>query len=303
MRRVFMRIDPESVIVAVRNSDLVEQVPAVGGLVGLHVHDVEHIFVARIGDHVHVVPGPLPQAVAGVHQLPRFAAIVGAIESAVRIVGLDQRIDAIRIGGDRHADFSIRPLGQAVLFEVLPGRASIVRAVEAAARAAAGHAPRSAPRLPERGKKNVGIMRIEGDVDAARVFVFVENFLPGLAAVGGAEDAALGVRAVRMAESRDESDVGIGGIDNDFADGARIVQANVLPGLAAVERLVNAVAVRNVAANAGFAGPHIKDVVVRSSPLRCCRSRTCLPCRKQKTTSWRRRWTSRLRRRSRRNSR
>ena len=108
-------------------------------------------------------------------------------------------------------------------------------------------------------------MRIEGDVDAARVFVFVENFLPGLAAIGRAENAALCVRAIGMPQRRHENDVGIRRIDDDFADRARIPQANVLPGLAAIERLVNAVAVRDVAANAGFARSDVEDVRDSSS--------------------------------------
>ena len=77
-------------------------------------------------------------------------------------------------------------------------------------------------------------MRIESYVDASGVLIFVENFLPGLAAVSRAENAAFGVRSVGMAESGHENDIRIVGIDDDFADGAAVVQANVLPGLAAV---------------------------------------------------------------------
>ena len=63
-------------------------------------------------------------------------------------------------------------------------------------------------------------MRIESNVDAAGIFVFVQNFFPGLAAVGRAEDSALRVRTVRMPERRHKNDVRIGGINNYFADGA-----------------------------------------------------------------------------------
>src|SRR5581483_3163678 len=124
-------------------------------------------------------------------------------------------------------------------------------AIEAAARASAGHAPGEAARLPQRREQRVGIPGIEGDVNAAGVRVFVEHFLPGLAAVGGAEDAALFVGAELMAESGNEH---VLGVDDDFGDGARVTQPDVLPCLAAVHGLVYAVAVRDVAADAGFAG-------------------------------------------------
>ncbi len=105
-------------------------------------------------------------------------------------------------------------------------------------------------------------MRIESYVDASGVLVFVENFLPGLAAVGGAENAALGVRSIGMAESSHENDIWIIGIDDDFADGAAVVQADVLPGLARVERLVDSIALGDVAADAGFAGADVDGVAV-----------------------------------------
>ena len=108
----------------------------------------------------------------------------------------------------------------------------------------------------------LGLCGIEGDVDASGVFVFVENFLPGLAAVGGAEDTAFGVWSVGMAESGYENDFGIAGIDDDFADGAAVAQADVLPGLASVERLVDSVAVTDVAADAGFAGADINGIAI-----------------------------------------
>ena len=59
------------------------------------------------------------------------------------------------------------------------------------------------PCLPERSKDDVGIVRIENDIDAAGVFVFVENFLEGLSAVGRAKDAALFVRTVRVPSDSD----------------------------------------------------------------------------------------------------
>jgi hypothetical protein len=52
--------------------------------------------------------------------------------------------------------------------------------------------------LPERSKKNVGIVWIKSDVDAAGVLIFIENLLPVLAAVDRAENTTLGIGPVGM---------------------------------------------------------------------------------------------------------
>src|SRR5579862_4089877 len=129
-------------------------------------------------------------------------------------------------------------------------------------------------------------MRIECYVDAACVFVFVENFFPGLSAIGGAENPALRVRAVWMSQRRYEHDVRIRRIDDDLADGARIAQPNILPGLAAIQGSINSVAVGNVSADAGLSRANVQYVVVgtchRDAP-ECRRSffvENWRPCRR-----------------------
>src|SRR5579864_8709565 len=170
---------------------------------------------------------------AGVYQLPRLAAIVGPIQPAVGIMSLDQRVHPIGIRRYCDSDLSVRSFGKSVLFQMFPGRAAIVGPVNAAARTTAGHAPRGAPRLPQRSKENVGIVRIKGNVYAAGVLLLVENFLPCLPAIGCAENAALRVGPKGMPQRRHEGNVGIRGIDDHLADRARITQANVLPRLSA----------------------------------------------------------------------
>src|SRR6266404_3623101 len=63
-----------------------------------------------------------------------------------------------------------------------------------------------------------------------------------------------------MAERRHKNDVGITRIHDQFANRARILQANVLPGFAGVHRLPDAVTMRDVSANARFAGSRIYDI-------------------------------------------
>ena len=56
------------------------------------------------------------------------------------------------------------------------------------------------------------------EVDDAGLVVEDTDALPGLAAVGGLEQAALLVRAVEPAEGADVDDVGILRVDDDLAD-------------------------------------------------------------------------------------
>src|SRR5437660_947719 len=106
-------------------------------------------------------------------------------------MGLDQRVHTIGIRRYCDSDLAVRSFGKPVLFQMLPGRAAIVGPVDAAAGAAAGHAPRGAARLPQRSKENVGIMRVKSNVDSTGVLILVENFLPGLSSIRCAENAAL----------------------------------------------------------------------------------------------------------------
>ncbi len=118
-------------------------------------------------------------------------------------------------------------------------------------------------RLPQRGIKNVGVGRIEGDVDAAALRILIEDLLPGLAAILRAEDAALFVIGKGMTQRSDEGDVRILRIDDHASDGMGVRQADELPRRACVNRFINSVAADNVAANASFAGSDINDVRVR----------------------------------------
>jgi ABC-2 type transport system ATP-binding protein len=129
----------------------------------------------------------------------------------------------VGVGSDGHTYLPVRWLRQAVLLKSFPRRAAIIGAVKAAARPTAGQAPCGAPRLPQGRIKDVGVMGIEGDVDSAGVLVLVQDFLPGLATIERAENAAFLVGTKGVAERGDKHPFCIPGIDDDFADRARIV--------------------------------------------------------------------------------
>src|SRR3974390_1223978 len=96
-----------------------------------------------------------------------------------------------------------------------PGEAAISRFVEPATRAAAVEDPRLAAHLPQRCVHNTGVLRVKRNVDGAGVLVLVEDLLPGLATVRGAEEAALGVGAPGVSECGNQYHVGIVWINDD----------------------------------------------------------------------------------------
>src|SRR5437879_13827705 len=65
-----------------------------------------------------------------------------------------------------------------------------------------------------------------------------------------------------MAARRDVNDIGVGRIDNDSADGLRVLQAEVSPMSAAIGGAPNAVADRGTLAIVGFTRAHVNDFLV-----------------------------------------
>ena len=146
-----LRIDPQAVIVAMRNFNFIEVAATIGGLEELHVGDVNSIRILRIGDYVHVVPRALKQAVAAVYEIPSVAAVIGAVEST-GFLGFDNRVDSVGVRRDRQPDTTVGSLRKTVLHELFPRCAAIRGTIHATARAAARERPRSSSSFPQRGK-------------------------------------------------------------------------------------------------------------------------------------------------------
>src|SRR5262249_7232525 len=168
--------------------------------------------------------------------------------------GLDENVDAMAVGGDGEPDLAPDAVGEALagveggarsaeralcLFplrslssalcalrstlrplrsKLFPRLAAVAGDVQAAAGAAAGHFPGPPPRLPKPRENDPRVLRIEADRTRSCVGILLEHLFPGFAAVGGAVDAALRVRAERVAEHRRERDVRIRRVDDDLAD-------------------------------------------------------------------------------------
>src|SRR5207247_8876020 len=100
---------------------------------------------------------------------------------------------------------------------------------------------------------------IKGDVRSACVGVLVEHFLERSCPIGRTEAPALLVRAVRMAEYRNEKPVRIASIDDDLRNLLAVAQPEVRPALAAVGGFIDAVAGGEVRALQPLAAPGIDD--------------------------------------------
>ncbi len=252
-------VHPQTVMIAVRRVQTIPGLAAIHGAEESGIRDVDGVYIFRIGPDMGEIPGALAEAVVVGNERPVLATVVRAIESA--FFRFDERVDDIRIGaGNGHADAPKRAFGDSVAFDALPGRAVVARTVEAVLGAAAIERPGSAIALPHGGEQNVGIAGIEYDVNAASTVVEIEDFFPVLAAVASTEDAAFGVRAIGMAESGDEYDVWIRGMDDEFADVPGVLQSDIGPGLPGVIRTIDAVAEGDISADAGFAGSRVNDV-------------------------------------------
>src|SRR5262249_54470064 len=116
--------------------------------------------------------------------------------------------------------------------------------------------------LPGGDVERVRLGRVHDDVNHAGLVIDVVDLLPGLAAVGGLEQAALRVGAVEAAQRADVDGVRVLGVDHNLADLEGLLEAHVLPGLAAVGGLVDAVAPGNRVARVGLAGADPDDVLV-----------------------------------------
>ncbi len=185
--------------------------------------------------------------------------------SSALCLGLDERVDDL---GVRRARWrcrcgrgrpSGRPSSSVSRFQVV---AAVIGDVQPGARAAGAEEPRPAPVLPHRGEQLVRVRRIDDEVGGAGALVDVEHPLPGLAAVGGLEDAALGVLAPEPAHRGYPGDVRIGGVEDDAVDALGLLETQVLPGVATVERPVDAVADDGAVARVALARAHPDDVGV-----------------------------------------
>src|SRR6185437_4221545 len=121
--------------------------------------------------------------------------------------------------------------------------------VNAAFLVAAAMRPGLAFKTPHACVQNVWVRLIDLEIGDAVLVIDVEGLGPRLTAVRSHEHTALLVWTKSMSERADVNDVGVLRIDDDGGDVFGVFEAHVLPRLATVSRLVNAVAERDAVAH------------------------------------------------------
>ena len=119
--------------------------------------------------------------------------------------------------------------------------------------------------VPGRHEQRLGLGGMHLDVNDACLIVDEEYLLPALAAVDGLVETSILAGPVEPAQCADVDDVGILGVDFNAADLKALGESHVLPGLAAIGRFVDAVAVGDRVARVIFAGADPDDIAVRRS--------------------------------------
>src|SRR4029078_1874871 len=117
--------------------------------------------------------------------------------------------------------------------------------------------PRLAAEVPHAGVDRLGVLAVHRQHRAAgREVGALEHSRPRLAAVGRLVDAAVVAVAPQLARHADVDGVGAARVDEDLGDALRVRQAHVGPTVAAVGRLVDAVADRDAVARPRLAAAH-----------------------------------------------
>src|SRR5438876_4236336 len=191
------------------------------------VRHVNHVRIVRRNSDAHRARAAAPDSAVAVYLLPGLARIVRAIDSRA-FRGFRQNLDSLRIAwrnGNPDSPEAFRYSRQS-FGQRLPGLAAIRRFIQPAPGYIDGGAAANLPRRNTRGPQcrvnRLRIRGIESKIGSAGVFVLVEDVLENLPAIGGAEDAALGVGTVGVPFGGDENTVGIFRVDKNRGDLLRV---------------------------------------------------------------------------------
>ena len=255
--------EPHVVIVPARvRRDRFERARAVGAQRKDERHADDAVAVRRVDVQPAEIERPRADESIVRHGAPCVAAVVRAPN--VTVLRLDDRVHATARRG-RHADAAGDPVRQPVSGQLAPRRAAVVGTVEPAVRAAAAHRPRLPPELPqarEQRRRTVGHAR---EIGRTARRAGVQRARPVRAAVVRDEHATRRAVAKHVPQHADDHGARIARIERDRGDRARVVEARVAPGLAAVRGMPHARAFLDGVARVGFAGadPHVVRIARR----------------------------------------
>ena len=231
------RIDPERVGIAVHTTTAGEGRPGFAAVEGLLRVGVEAEDVLRIGGitaNLTVVPR---SAVAAVHELPRGAGVVAAIEAVGRRFRMHGGIHGV---GARtaHGEANASDLtgGQAAR-QLRPRFCAVGGFPDGALGTARQEAVFTALPLQGRRVKHIGVGRVHHEFREARLVGDGLGVRPALAAVGGFVETTVATGRPERSHGGHVHDVGVARIDHDAADVLRFGQHRFRPRLTAVSGL------------------------------------------------------------------
>ena len=205
-------------------------------------------------------PGPVLAGVVAAEDAAGAAARVDGGDPPA-LVRLDHGVDDARVlAVDVEADAP--GLGREPRSKLGPGPSAVAGLEDAAGGTPRRVRPGRAPPRVHRRVEHVRVGRVHRQVAGAGARVPLEAQCPRLAGVVRDVDTALGVLAPQVAQRGHEHGGAVGGIGDDAGDGVRGVEAQVVPGPAAVARAVDAVPPRGGVAAVGLAGPYPDHVGV-----------------------------------------
>src|SRR5260221_4699180 len=258
-----LRVKPHVVVVAVGHGHLGKRLAAVDRPPQTRVQHPDGVGILWVGVDVQIVPGPAARLALLAQLLPRLAAVVRAEDGA--ILGVDDGPHTVRARRrDHHADLAEGALGQPLVArDVRPGVAAVGRLPEAGALAAADELMGLAHGFPEGGVGDARVVGIHREIAGARGRAAEEHALPRLAAIARAVDAAGLVGAVGVAKRGNIYHIRILWVGAYLGDIARVLQAEMRPGLAGVGGFVDAVTMRDIATNRGLSHAGVDHIGVR----------------------------------------
>ena len=263
-------IDPDVVVIGVRLANTLQRTAGIGRLHEPEIEDVDRVPVDRVGLDPLEVERPLPDVSVCVHEGPRRASVVRHVEASG--LSLHVRPDPLGICAGHGDRYFAQNTGRRshttrretrIVGQFGPGIAAIRRLEDSRTFPAAPQLPGLPVHLPERRIKDVRVVRIHDEIDRASAVVPEQNLVPGPAAVGGPEDAAVGTRAERMSESSHESPLRVGRVHPDPADRLGVLQTDVTPVPPAIVGAIHTVALKHIRSQLHLAHPDVDDVRVR----------------------------------------
>src|SRR5262249_40089894 len=124
-------------------------------------------------------------------------------------------------------------------------------------------APDGTAHVPYHRVDGPGVGKVQGQIDHSSIGAAIEHLLPVASAILRAINASIRMRAVHVTEHHNIYQVRIPRIDADAGDLPRVAQSDVLPDLARVGGLVDAVAEADLAADVDLACARVEHVGIR----------------------------------------